>query len=120
MARPIGNTVIAACAVGERLDWFRTRELRSPLVTGRYYDFCVKATSFGLMDYDEATNRYKVRHNWRQLLIERNMVLKKPPEPEPEPDEDKPLLNSEQKRKLAQTTVQSALTHRTALEMAWR
>ena len=70
------------------------------------------------MDHDEATNRYKVRHNWRQLLIERNMVLKKPPEPEP--DEEKPLMSSEQKRKLAQTTVQSALTHRTALEMAWR
>lgn len=97
------------------MDWFRSRELRSPLITGRYYDVCVKATSFGLMDYDEATNRYKVRHNWRQLLIERNMVLKKPPEP----DEEKPLLSSEQKRKLAQTTVQSALTHRTALEMAW-
>jgi len=46
------------------------------------------------------------------------MVLKKPPEPEP--DEEKPLMSSEQKRKLAQTTVQSALTHRTALEMAWR
>lgn len=121
MARPIGDTVLAACAVGERLDWFRSRELRSPLITGRYYDFCVKATSFGLMDYDEATNRYKVRHNWRQLLIERNMVLKKPPEPAPEPDDDdKPLLTREQKRKQAQTTVQSALTHRTALEMAWR
>lgn len=120
MARPIGNTVIAACAVGERLDWFRTRELRSPLITGRYYDFCTKAVSFGLMDYDQATNRYKVRRNWRELMLERNMVTKRPPEPEPEPYEDKPLLTREQKHKLAQSTVQSALTHRTALEMAWR
>ena len=39
---------------------------------------------------------------------------------EPEPDEEKPLLSREQTRKLAKTTVQSALTHRTALEMAWR
>ena len=115
-----GYGTIELCRLAEPLEWFKPHELS--ILHDRKARACSIAVKSGLMSYDPETKRYMVKSNWRLTLIQRNnpFLAKKLPEPEPEPDEGKPFMSPAQKHKLAQTTVQSAMTHRTALEMAWR
>ena len=116
-----GYGTIELCRLAEPLEGFKPSQL--PIRSKKKARSCVSALKSGLLAYDPETRRYMVKSNWRMILILRNnpLVSKRPPEPAPEPDDDdKPLLTREQKRKLAQSTVQSAMSSRTALEMAWR
>lgn len=123
MPRAIGQLIIDACREKDGQDWFRSNSLGPNFYGTRKYSICHKAVIYGMMDYDDLANLYRVRQSWERILAEREAakkpVIKEKVIQKQAKQVKSDCLSKSQIAALAFTTVQHAMKNRHPLELVW-